>query len=120
MLGWKAFSESALCSQNKTIKQPQYYKEAVKKIHDYGICVEAGLIFGFDTDSVDVFETTLHILDDIGMDAMQASILTPLPGTDLFEEMKERIDDFNWEHYDYKNAVFKPALMSKEDLEAGL
>jgi len=118
--GLETFSESALCSQNKRIKRPQYYKDAVRKIHDYGIYVEAGLIFGFDNDSPEIFEDTLKILDDIGIDAIQASILTPLPGTILFNEMKESIVDFNWEHYDYKYAVYQPAQMSREDLRAGL
>ena len=56
----------------------------------------------------------------MGIDAMQASILMPLPGTTLFERMRHRIVDFNWEHYDYKRAVFEPAQMSRQDLEAGL
>ena len=34
--------------------------------------------------------------------------------------MKDRIQDYNWEHYDYKKAVFGLAKMSRQDLEAGL
>lgn len=119
-VGLESFSEAALCSQNKNIKKPQYYRQAVQKLHKYGIFVEAGLIFGFDTDSPEIFENTLAILDETGIDAMQASILTPLPGTRLFSQMKNRIVDFNWEHYDYKYAVFKPIHMSQQDLNAGL
>jgi radical SAM superfamily enzyme YgiQ (UPF0313 family) len=119
-VGLESFSQAALCSQNKTIKSPQYYKDAVAAIHRRGMVVEAGLIFGFDTDPREVFESTLAILDDMGIDAMQASILTPLPGTRLFERMRQRIVDFNWEHYNYKRAVFEPAQMSRQDLEAGL
>ena len=114
----ESFSEAALCSQNKTIKPPQYYKDAVAAIHRHGIVVEAGLIFGFDTDSPDVFQSTLGMLDEMGIDAMQASILTPLPGTQLFERMRGRIVDWNWEHYDYKRTVFEPAQMSRRDLDA--
>ena len=119
-VGLESFSQAALCSQNKTIKSPQYYKDAVAAIHRQGMVVEAGLIFGFDTDPREIFESTLAMLDDLGIDAMQASILTPLPGTKLFERMRHRIVDFNWEHYDYKRAVFEPAQMSRQDLEAGL
>jgi radical SAM superfamily enzyme YgiQ (UPF0313 family) len=119
-VGLESFSQAALCSQNKTLKPPQYYKDAVAAIHRHGMVVEAGLIFGFDTDPPAVFESTLAMLDEIEIDAMQASILTPLPGTKLFERMRPRIVDFDWEHYDYKRAVFEPALMSRRDLEAGL
>ncbi len=119
-IGLESFSERALCSQHKTLKSPHLYKQAVETLHRHGMVVEAGLIFGFDTDAPDVFETTLHVLDEIGIDAMQASILTPLPGTPLFEKMRDRIVDSDWEHYDYKWAVFEPALMSREDLRGGL
>jgi hypothetical protein len=51
---------------------------------------------------------------------MQASILTPLPGTTLFAQMRDRIVDHDWSHYDYKWAVFEPARMSRTDLMAGL
>jgi radical SAM superfamily enzyme YgiQ (UPF0313 family) len=119
-VGLESFSQAALCTQNKTLKPPQYYKDAVAAIHRHGMVVEAGLIFGFDTDPPAVFESTLAMLDEIEIDAMQASILTPLPGTRLFERMRHRVVDFDWEHYDYKRAVFEPALMSRQDLEAGL
>jgi len=119
-VGLESFSESALCSQQKTIRPPRFYKDAVRAFHRHGMVVEAGLIFGFDTDGPDVFEKTLAVLDDIGADAMQASILTPLPGTRLFDEMRDRIVDLDWEHYDYKWAVFEPARMSRQDLMAGL
>jgi radical SAM superfamily enzyme YgiQ (UPF0313 family) len=119
-VGLESFSESALCSQNKTIRSPERYRDAVAAIHRHGMVVEAGLIFGFDTDPPEVFERTLAMLDDIGIDVMQASILTPLPGTKLFEQMRHRIVDADWEHYDYKWAVFEPALMTREELMAGL
>ncbi len=119
-VGLESFSERALCSQRKTLKPPRFYKDAVRTIHRHGMVVEAGLIFGFDTDGPDVFASTLAVLDDIGVDAMQASILTPLPGTRLFEEMRDRIVDLDWSHYDYKWAVFEPARMTRQDLMGGL
>jgi len=73
----------------------------------------------FDSDTKDVFGTTLKVLDKIGIDAIHVSIVTPLPGTPLFKEMKKRIFDFNWEHYDFKSAVFKPENMTAGELKNG-
>jgi radical SAM superfamily enzyme YgiQ (UPF0313 family) len=81
--------------------------------------VEAGVIFGFDADTPRVFRDTLGMLEALRIDAIQVSILTPLPGTPLFEEMRERIFDTNWEHYDYRHAVFTPRRMSATELQAG-
>ena len=119
-IGLESFSNRALCSQNKTIRPPAYYRDAVRTLHRAGMVVEAGLIFGFDGDGSDVFESTLALLDDLGVDVMQASILTPLPGTRLFADMRQRIVDLDWSHYDYKWAVFEPARMTRTDLMAGL
>jgi radical SAM superfamily enzyme YgiQ (UPF0313 family) len=119
-IGLESFSDAALCSQNKCIRSPERYRDAVARIHAHGLVVEASVIFGFDSDRADVFETTLRHLDEMGADAMQASILTPLPGTPLFEKMRPRIVDFDWEHYDYKWAVYEPAHMSRTDAMAGL
>lgn len=118
-IGLESLSAQALDSQEKTIKSPEMYKQAIRKIHRYGIFIESGVVFGFDTDTTDVFAHTLKVLEQIGLDAIQVSILTPLPGTLLHQDMKDRIDDTNWEHYDYKYAVYQPALMTKEELKAG-
>ncbi len=118
-VGLESFCEQALRSQDKTLNSPQFYKKAVKKIHKYGIFVESGIIFGFDSDRKDVFRMTLKMLDDIGIDAIQVSILTPLPGTKLFSDIKGRIFDYNWSHYNFRNVVFYPCCMSPEELQGG-
>jgi len=50
------------------------------------------------------------------------NILTPLPGTKLFETMSHvsRITDCKFAHYDLRHAVFSSAQMSVSDLEQGL
>jgi radical SAM superfamily enzyme YgiQ (UPF0313 family) len=95
------------------------YRDAVRAFHRHGMFVEAGVMFGFDKDEAGVFRETLAMLERIGIDAIQTAILTPLPGTPLFDDMKGRITDRNWEHYDYRHVVFEPARMSAEDLQAG-
>jgi hypothetical protein len=59
------------------------------------------------------------MLEKIGIDMIQLSVLTPLPGTPLYGVMKDRIRDTNWAHYDYRHVVFEPARMSAEELQAG-
>lgn len=118
-IGLESFNEQALNAQGKSINAPHYYKEAVKKIHDHGIFVESGLIFGFDNDHKDLFQNTLKMLKHIQIDAIQVSILTPQPGTALFTEMQGRLFDRNWAHYDYRHVVFKPKHMTPEELQAG-
>lgn len=118
-IGMETVSRAALKAQEKGFNSPERYREAVRRIHRHGMFVEAGIMFGFDAHGPEVFRQTLAVLDDIGIDVIQASILTPLPGTPLFEEMQGRITDRNWEHYDYRHVVFAPRGMTAEQLQAG-
>jgi len=118
-IGLESFNQRALNNNEKEFNKPEQYKNAIDKLHSYGIFVESGVIFGFPEDDVHVFESTLKMLDKIGIDAIQASILTPIPGTPLHETMKERIFDENLQNYDYRHAVFCPHRMTAAQLQAG-
>lgn len=118
-VGLETFSSEALDEQSKTFNLPRRYREAVAAIHRHGMYVEAGVMVGFDADGVNVFRQTLGMLDEVGIDAVQLSVFTPLPGTEAFTAMRGRIFDTDWEHYDFRHAVFTPARMSAEELQAG-
>ena len=118
-IGLETFSNTALAGQSKAFNAPDRYTRAVTALHQRGLYVEAGMIVGFDTDGVEVFHDTLRLLETIGIDAIQLSILTPLPGTALHEEMNNRIFDTDWGHYDYRHVVFQPGKMSAETLQDG-
>jgi radical SAM superfamily enzyme YgiQ (UPF0313 family) len=118
-IGLETFSEQALMSQDKNMKSPAYYRDSIKKIHKRGIFIESGIILGFDSDDRKVFKNTLRMLHKTAVDLIQLSILTPLPGTGLYSEMKCRITDHDLEHYDFRHAVFDPKLMTAEELQDG-
>jgi len=104
---------------NKGFHRVEEFRDRIRLLHGHGIGVQAGIVFGFDRDDRGVFRRTLGILDDLEIDMIQVSILTPLPGTPWFETMRERIVDHDWSHYDYHHVVFEPRLMSAAELQAG-
>jgi radical SAM superfamily enzyme YgiQ (UPF0313 family) len=118
-VGLETFSEKNLASVGKSCHRVNQYRKAIRRFHSAGIAVEAGIVFGFEGDTPDVFAHTLGILDRLEVDAVQVSILTPLPGTPAFQKMKGRIHDHDWSNYDFHHAVFKPKRMSSEELQTG-
>jgi len=121
-IGLESFSEAGLASVNKGFNQVSRYAETIRQIHQHGICVQAGVIFGFDTDGEDVFRHTLEACESVGIDGVTVSVLTPLPGTRLYDEMQRegRLTSADWGWYDGKTRVaFQPKQMSAEDLFAG-
>ena len=81
-----------------------------------------GELFGGDHDGPDVFERTLEFLLDANVETVQATRLTPFPGTALYERMdaEGRILDKDWSHYDFNHVVFEPLHMSRETLDLGV
>lgn len=121
-VGLESLNARSLQEVGKGFNRAERYAQCIRRLHDAGIGIEAGLMFGFDADEVSVFERTLDFLLEHGIDAIQVSTLTPLPGTPLYRSMEgdERIIDRRWEHYDYRHVVFRPRRMSPEQLQNGV
>lgn len=121
-VGLESFSKETLHSVNKGLNNVDKYKELIDSVHKYGICIQAGIIFGFDTDTKEVFKTTLHMCNYLGIDGVTVSILTPLPKTPLYYQLKKegRLLTDDWSYYNGKTRVaFKPKNMSAEELFDG-
>ncbi|AKL96021.1 Fe-S oxidoreductase [Clostridium aceticum] len=121
-IGLESFSEENLQEVNKGINDVMKYKKIINAIHTYGISVQAGIIFGFDHDRKDTFEATLKACNNLGIDGTTVSILTPLPQTPLYQQLKkeERLLSKDWRHYNGKTSVvYKPKNMTKEELYEG-
>lgn len=121
-VGIESFSKESLGSVNKEINEVEKYKSIIDKVHRNGICIQAGIIFGFDTDKKDVFKKTLDACNELGIDGVTVSILTPLPKTPIYTQLKEenRLITKDWSYYNGKTRVaFIPKNMSSEELFQG-
>jgi radical SAM superfamily enzyme YgiQ (UPF0313 family) len=120
-IGFESLSDENLRHWRKNINRSHDYRRVVEKLHGSGIGVCAGLVFGYDWDSPGVFPFTLDFLESARVDALQATILTPFPGTELFDEMSRRgrLTGKDWEKYDFSHVVFEPSQMSRQCLQDG-
>lgn len=120
-VGIETLNRKNLVSVNKAFNSIQRYRERISVLYRHGIGVIAGIIVGMDNDGIHVFEDTLKFLDETGIQAIQVNIMTPLPGTPLYEHYKKsgRILDHNFDHYDFRHCVFQPRRMSRRQLQDG-
>jgi hypothetical protein len=74
-----------------------------------------------DNDTPDVFLKTARFAVQSGIDLPRFAIVTPFPGTALYQQLdaEGRILTRNWELYDGQHVVFQPAQMSTEQLQRG-
>ncbi len=97
------------------------YEAAIRRLHDLGVMVNASFVFGMDGDDPDVFDRSVDWAITQGVETATFHILTPYPGTPLHARLQDqaRITSHDWDKYDTRHAVFRPARMDAETLEAG-
>ncbi len=122
LIGFESISPSSVKNINKVFNRIEDYKILVKRLHDKGIAINGTFVFGTDNEDKSIFERTVDAVIKLKIDLPRFAILTPFPKTPLWYELKKqnRIIENNWSLYDAEHCVFKPAKMTKEELEEGL
>lgn len=115
-LGIETENDDQLEEANKNLNLKQganSYATVFRNIQRQGIGVIAGLIFGWDSDTPETIRQRARFALRCGADSFQTSVLTPLPGTKLFEQVKREnrlihaeFPD-HWQRYDY----FEPTIL---------
>lgn len=121
LIGFETLSEEALHQTRKGFNRIADYRDVVERLHARGIGIQGTFVFGFDSHDEDVFAETVDFAIDAALDLPRYAILTPFPGTPLFQNLDRegRIRTRSWTLYDGQHVVFEPAKMSPQELEAG-
>lgn len=117
-MGLESVNEETLKSYKKS-QNLNYIKNAVKTLHDYGIKLHGMFVLGSDHDNAKTINQTLEFSEVNEIDTVQYAILTPMPGTEVYNNLNNqgRIFTKNWDLYDGLHAVFNPKLMSAYELQ---
>jgi len=116
-IGFETISLNSLKNMKKGVNMKTgvaNYKRVVDTFHKYGIGVFGAFIIGNDHETAKYYEELADYLVKSGIDMFQISILTPLPGTDLMDQMQaeERLiyKDFpcDWDKYRFSYVVHTP------------
>lgn len=120
-VGFETLSSRNLQEQHKGQNPGRDYSRAVRRLHDLGIMVNGSFVFGMEDDDQGVFDRTVEWAIEHGIETATFHILTPYPGTALHRRLSAqgRITSRNWDLYDTRHAVYRPARMPAEALEAG-
>ena len=121
-IGLESISQASMNEVHKGFNRVEGYARVIERIHAHGIAVQAGIVFGFDNDTEAVFDETLDFLEAAGVQNATFNILTPYPGTRLYQrlEAEGRILTRDWSKYNGReDVVFQPRHMSSETLLEG-
>lgn len=120
-IGFESLNAQDLCNKNRNYPDRAAVSEAVRIIHSRGIGIQGSFIFGFDSDHPDVFQDVVRFIQDNRIEIPNISILTPFPGTRLFDSMREagRVAHDDWRLFDMSHVVIRPENMTAGELQQG-
>lgn len=120
-VGFETLDSVNLAEHDKYQNLNRDYSAAIKRVHDCGVMVNGSFVFGMDNDDETVFDRTVDWAVSRGIETATFHIMTPYPSTELYKRMHadNRMLHENWDLYDTRHVVYKPAKLSAEALERG-
>ncbi len=105
-----------LYNKHQTVDQ---IKSAISSFRKHQIHIHGMFVFGSDADDLQTIFDTVTFARKTRVDSVQFLILTPLPGTPVFNNLTKegRIFNHDWSYYDGHNIVYEPTLMTAYELQ---
>ncbi len=128
LVGFETFNQETLKDYHKGINRNnlERYQELVNGFHRAGIAVFGGFIVGADQDTPETVADTALQAVKLGLDIIQVTNLTPLPGTKMYDrymaEGRIFATDYpqDWERYTFVETVYNPKNMSARELDEAI
>ena len=120
-VGFETVSQANLREHHKYQNLDRDYAAAIQRLHRLGVMVNGSFVFGMENDDETVFDRTVDWAVGQGIETATFHILTPYPGTALYDRMvaQGRLLHSRWDEYDTRQVVYRPARLSAAALEAG-
>lgn len=120
-IGFESINTASLQGVHKVQNATARYDALVHALHSRGIMINASFVFGLDGDTPEVFQNTLDWIVRHKIETVTSHILTPYPGTVLYEAMGAagRLVTEDLAQYNTAHVVFEPVNMSQKQLYDG-
>jgi radical SAM superfamily enzyme YgiQ (UPF0313 family) len=120
-VGFETLTPGNLARSNKRQNLGRDYKAVTDRLHSLGVMINGSFVFGMDDDGEDVFRRTVDWAIAHGITTATFHIQTPYPGTRLYEQMRSegRMVTSDWNLYDTRHVVYRPARLQPEALKVG-
>jgi len=125
-IGIESEREDQLSGVNKKLNAKMgvnSYDRVFEKMHKYGISAIAGFIFGWEDDTRESLDQRVRFTRRCKADSIQSTMMTPLPGTRLFERLeregKLELNNYpnDWQFYGYEHLAFRPENMDRMEMQ---
>ncbi len=114
-LGTEAAAQMKLDRFNKETKVEEN-KEAIRLLREADIFTEAQFIVGLENETAETLEETYRFARDWNPDLANWTMYTPWPFTPLFQELRDKVEVFDFEKYNFVTPIMKPEAMDRATL----
>lgn len=116
--GLESISRESLLGMSKAWADPAKYPEQIKIIRKHGIDISTEMVIGAEGDTLESIRETARFIEENHIAVPRFYILTPIPGTKYWDEMKQQNRIYNTDMYSYNSceAVHIPKNMTPEEL----
>lgn len=120
-VGLESISSHTLKDMGKKLNDPGEYASLIDKVHKYRIAILGSFVLGTDTDDITTFKRTSDFINSTKMDTAYFHMLTPLPATRLYEQLRSegRLLGLEWNEI-WGEVSFRPKNLSAEELREGI
>jgi anaerobic magnesium-protoporphyrin IX monomethyl ester cyclase len=121
LLGVENSESSTLKDFRKDIS-PEDAKEAIKLLKKNDIFGHAMFIIGNRKDTHESIARMRHFIGELDPDFAIFGILTPFPGSEIYEEAKRNgwLQDVNWANYDMVHAIMPTETLTIKEVQGEL
>ena len=118
-LGTEAAAQMKLDRFNKETTVAEN-KKAIRLLREAGIVVEAQFIVGLENETRETLEETYQMARDWKPDLANWAMYTPWPFSDLFRDLGDKVEVFDYEKYNFVTPIMKPDAMDRAELLDGV
>lgn len=123
-IGFESPSTEGLLEVHKrfNLQEGRDFRASVRRIQRHGIIVEGSFILGLDVDAIGAGQRVAEAADRYGVDILNVLLLTPLPGTRLWERFASEgrilADNYpeDWKYYTLRYPVARYKHLSWADM----
>ncbi len=121
-IGFETLSQKIIDNMHKFPNKTDEYSACIQALHDRDIGVMGTFMVGFDEDTPAVFDQIADFAIENQLETAFTLILTPLPGTKIYDRMQleGRIFNSDWRDYNHGMVTFYPKNMTVEQLHRGM
>jgi len=120
-IGVESVNVESLASHRKAWNRPARYHDALTVIRGEGIEVSTEMMVGLEGDDASVFDRTFDFIMQNRIAVPRVFIVTPVPGTPLFERMRRegRLLTEDFSRVNGGEVIFRPRRLASDQLQAG-